>query len=311
MDGEDLQACKTKIISFKEDLKKLNFSELSELINILNKVGLIKELNSQLKEEYICHLFKISLDDKLDNYDLNTIMSVLKNFSFTNDNTYLDNFEIQLNKTSQKSIVDSRTKPRKFEEFKLESEVPSFLEKVYMYLNQDPYILMKYSKNIFVKNLCELTHKYCAELLDIHYYNVIYPMLFLNINYSKDNSKILLHLLRTQSNIAFQLSLRDNPENLKNQMKLFCKTLFLLKSKKDELNVLKEMTMILGQFHNYIVIDPKKFENVFKNSNRNNYLKYVYKQTQIIKKEYAERSSEKTRKQFKIMSHNLEEDNFI
>ncbi len=311
MNKEDIEACKEKMILFSEDWKKLTFSEMCELIKNLHKIGLTKELNFHLKEEYICNLFKISLDEKLDNYDFNTIISVLKILVFSNDIKNLENFDIILDKTNQKLIEDASSKPKKFEEFKLEIEVPNFLEKVYMYLNKDPNLLIKYSLVIFIKNICELTNKYCPELFDIYYYNVIYTMLLLQIHYFRNNTSILLILLRIESDIAFKLSTRDNPENLQSHMKLFCKTLILLKSKSGDMNVLKEIVVILNKLHNYIVIDPKKFENVFNNSNRTNFLKYIYKQTKIIKKEYVKRDKDRTHKQFKMMSHNLEENNFF
>lgn len=311
MSFDEINICTVKMMSFTEDLKILNFSEMNDLIFNINKGGHMKDLNFEVKEEYFFNLFKVNLEGKLDNYDLNTILTVLKIFTNSNDLKHLENLTIKPEDNNQKLLESSDQKKKKFEEFKLEVEIPNFLEKVYFYLSQDRNLLIKYSSVSFVKNLCDLTQIFSPELLNEHYLNIIYKMLLLQINYYKYNQSTLFQILRTQSIIAFHLSLRENKENLKYHMKLFCKTFILLKSKISDPSVLKELLVVLNKLHNYIVIEPKNFENPFKNSKKTNFMKYIHKQTKLIKKEYEKSDKDRTHKQLKIMKHNLEEQEFV
>ena len=158
------------------DFKNMDFNTINELIWKFIKTGLNKNFLNLLKDEYFAFLFKVNLEGKLEYYNLSLILNNLKEFTNNNSLQHIDNIDYMNYERGNypKMLTSNSNSKKKFEEFRIEVEIPNFLEKLYFTLNQDRKLLIKDHRINLLGNLCELTHLFCPELLRENYISVIY-----------------------------------------------------------------------------------------------------------------------------------------
>ena len=255
------------------DFKNMDFNTMNELIFKFGRTGLDTNFLNLLKDDYFAFLFKVNLEGKLEYYDLYLILNNLKIFTNNNSLQHIDNIDYMNYERGNypKMLTSNSNSKKKFEEFRIEVEIPNFLEKLYFTLNQDKKLLIKDYRIFLLGNLCELTHLFCPELLRENYISVIYPFLNLHLDVCKTNRSLLI-LMQYYNTISYYLSLQENKTNLQYHLKLICKLLLIIKSRNKDDTQNNDYIYLLAKFKEIYLINSKNYENTFE-TKKPNFLK--------------------------------------